>query len=94
MDVAGPSLRVPRRLQRQRRVETSYEEDLLGLVGQLSPDEINEYRELYDLRMQTGYRPSDYDVALTSLLQQAHELATINEDRILAQRIADEEDTE
>ena len=93
MNVAGPSSRISiGRFARRERVESTYEEDLLGLVDSLSPDEMDELQTIFAHRIQHGHPLSDHDVAMITLLQQVHELAGINEDRVLAQRVADGED--
>lgn len=95
MNVAGPSSRLSiGRFTRGERVDSTYEQDLLGLLDQLGPEEIDELHTFIAHRMQNGYPSSDHDVAMISLLQQVRELAHINEDRVLAQRIADGEDIE
>ena len=73
-------------------MQSTYEEDLLGLLDQLSPDEIDDIQTFFAHRMQIGLPSSDHDVAMIHLLQQVRGLAEINEDRALAQRIANEED--
>lgn len=86
MNVAGPS-RVPS--GRRERVESTYEEDLLGLLRELNLDEIDQMQTFFT---HTGDRLSDHDIAMNDLLQQARALAVVNQDRVLAQRIAAGED--
>jgi hypothetical protein len=94
MNVAGPSSRRVSigRFTRGERVESTYEEDLLGLLDQLNPDQIDELQAFFAHRIQNGHPSSDHDVAMINLLQQVRSLAGINEDRVFAQRIADGED--
>lgn len=89
MSVAGPSRASSSgRLGQRGRVESTYEEDLLGLLGNLSLDEMDEMQAFF-----TRAGPlSDHDVAMNDLLQQARALAVLNQDILLAQRIADGED--
>ncbi|KAG8216599.1 hypothetical protein J3R82DRAFT_6785 [Butyriboletus roseoflavus] len=93
MNVAGPS-RVPPagRLAPRGRVESTYEDDLLGLLSQLSLDEMDEMQMFFTHRTRGGDPLSDHDVAMNDLLQQARALAVFDQDRVLAQRIAAGED--
>ena len=95
MNVAGPS-RVPAsgRLAPGGRVESTYEDDLLGLLSQLSLDEMDEMETFFAFRMRAGEPMSDHDVAMNDLLQQARALALFDQDRVLAQRIAAGEDVD
>lgn len=94
MNVAGPSRRVPPpgRLAPRERVESTYEEDLLELLNQLSIDEMDEMQTFFTLRSSAGVPLSDHEVAMNDLLQQVRTLAVFNQDRILAQQIATGED--
>ena len=94
MNVAGPSRRVyPFGGDAAReRVESTYEQDLMGLLDQLGLDELDEMETFFTHRASAGHRLSDHDVAMNDLLQQARALAAFNEDRILAQQIAAGED--
>lgn len=91
MNVAGPS-RPSGRLTQRENVESTYEQDLLGLLDQLSLDEIDEMQTFFTRRTGAGEPLSDHDSAMNDLLQQARALAVVNEDRMLAQRIAAGED--
>jgi hypothetical protein len=93
MNVAGPS-RVPSsgRLAPRGRVESTYEEDLLELLSQLSLDEMDEMQTFFTHRTRAGDPLSDHDMAMNDLLQQARALAVFNQDRVFAQRIAAGED--
>ena len=93
MDVAGPS-RVPASFGQSapgERIESAYEEDLLGLLSRLSPDEMDEMQTLFAHRIQAGDPLSDHDIAMNDLLQQARALAVFDQDRVVAQGIATEE---
>ena len=93
MDVAGPS-RVPASSGQSapgERVESAYEEDLLGLLSRLSPDEMDEMQTLFAHRIQAGDPLSDHDIAMNDLLQQAHALAVFDQDGAVAQGITTEE---
>ncbi|KAG9311554.1 hypothetical protein JVU11DRAFT_7759 [Chiua virens] len=94
MSVAGPSrVRAPGRLARES-ITSTYEDDLQGLLNQLSLDEMDEMETFFTQRASAGERLSDHDLAMNDLLQQARALAFFNEDRILAERIANGEDVE
>ncbi|KIK92813.1 hypothetical protein PAXRUDRAFT_99371, partial [Paxillus rubicundulus Ve08.2h10] len=93
MNVAGPSRAQPGRLAAGRRVESTYEEDLLGLVQDLSLDEVEELQTFYGNRTSYGHALSDHDIAMNDLLQQARRLSILNEDIALAQHLAIEEGT-
>jgi hypothetical protein len=96
MNVAGPS-RVPASsgpLAPGGRVESAYEEDLLGLLNQLSLDEMVEMQTLFAHRTRAGDPLSDHDMAMNDLLQQARALAVFDQDRVLAQRIDTGEDVD
>ncbi|KIJ04705.1 hypothetical protein PAXINDRAFT_122676, partial [Paxillus involutus ATCC 200175] len=86
MNVAGPS-----RARLGRRVESTYEEDLLGFLQNLSLDERENFQTDYDNRTRHGYALSDHDLAVNLLLQQARDLTIFNGDRALAQHLAAEE---
>ena len=93
MDVAGPS-RAPAssgQLAPGERVDSAYEEDLLGLLTRLSPDEMDEMQTLFAHRIQAGDPLSDHDIAMNDLLQQARALAVFDQDRVVAQGVATEE---
>ena len=93
MDVAGPS-RAPAssgQLAPGERVESTYEEDLLGLLNHLSLDEMDEMQTLFAHRIRAGDPLSDHDIAMNDLLQQARALADFDQDRVVAQSIATEE---
>ncbi|KAF8841104.1 hypothetical protein BDN67DRAFT_967585, partial [Paxillus ammoniavirescens] len=91
MNVAGPSRARPGRLPLGRRVESTYEEDLLELLLHFSLDERENPQTYYDNRTRDGYALSDRDLAVNLLLQQARELTIFNGDRALAQHLAAEE---
>ena len=93
MNVAGPS-RVAAssgQLAPGGRVESIYEEDLLGFLGRLSLDEMDEMQTLFTHRVRAGDPLSDHDMAMNDLLQQARALSVFNQDRVLAQTIAEED---
>ncbi|KAF8137118.1 hypothetical protein EV363DRAFT_1316699 [Boletus edulis] len=93
MNVAGPSRVQPSgRLASRGRVESTYEDDLLGLLNHLSLDEMDEIQSFFTLRTRAGHPMSDHEVAMNDLLQQSRALAVLNQDRALAQRIAIGED--
>ena len=95
MSVAGPSRVLPSwRVAPREKIESTYEQDLLGLLDQLSLEERDEFQTSLKRRISAGGRLSDYDVALNDLIQQARELAVFNQDRMLAERIAVEEDSD
>ena len=85
MNVAGPSRRG---VSTRKRGESRYERDLLALLDQLSPNELDGVETLFTHRADTGKQLSDQDVATSDLLQQARALAALNQDRVLAERIA------
>ncbi|KAI9457929.1 hypothetical protein HD554DRAFT_2177512 [Boletus coccyginus] len=93
MNVAGPSRASSsgRRAPRER-VESTYEEDLLGLLAQLDVEEMDEIQGFFTQRWRGGEPLSDHDIAMNDLLQQARALAIFDQDRALAQRIAAGED--
>ncbi|KAF8841102.1 hypothetical protein BDN67DRAFT_571373 [Paxillus ammoniavirescens] len=93
MNVAGPSRARPGRLAVGRRVESTYEEDLLGIVQSLNIDELEELQTFYENRTRHGHALSDHDIAMNDLLQQARRLSILDEDIALAQRLAGEEGT-
>ncbi|KIJ05299.1 hypothetical protein PAXINDRAFT_103831, partial [Paxillus involutus ATCC 200175] len=93
MNVAGPSRARPGRLAVGRRVESTYEEDLLGIVQGLNLDELQELQTFYENRTLHGHALSDHDIAMNVLLQQARRLSILDEDIVLAQRLAAEEGT-
>ncbi|KIK92810.1 hypothetical protein PAXRUDRAFT_551814 [Paxillus rubicundulus Ve08.2h10] len=88
MNVAGPS-----RARPGRRAESTYEEDLLGIVQGLSLDELERLQTFYENRTRNGDTLSDHDVAMNVLLHQARRLSILDEDIVLAQRLAAEEGT-
>ena len=90
MNVAGPSRRTlpPGRLAPGERVKSTYEQDLLGLLTQLSLDEMDEIQTFFTRRTGAGEPLSDHDIAMNDLLQQARALSVFDQDRMLAQRIA------
>jgi len=90
MNVAGPS-RASSSATR-RRVESTYEEDLLGLLAQLDAEEMDEIQSFFTHRSRAGQPLSDHDIAMSDVLQQARALAIFDQDRALAQRIAAGED--
>lgn len=73
-------------------VENNYEEDLLRFLGELSLNDMDQMRTYSMHRMRAGDPLSDADVAMIDLLQQALALASLNQDRALAQQIAAGED--
>jgi len=92
MNIAGPSRASSSGaggLAPRGRVENTYEEDLLGLLAQLNPDEMDEMQTFF---ARAGEPLSDHDIAMNDLLQQARALAVFNQDWALAQRVAAGED--
>lgn len=92
MNVAGPSRARPSGQLAPGRVESTYEEDLLEILSQLSLDEMDEMETFFTHRSLAGNQLSDHDMAMNDLLQQARALAVFNQDRVLAQMIAAGED--
>jgi len=90
MNVASPSRASSSGgLPPRGRVESTYEEDLLGLLAQLNPDEMDEMQMFFT---RAGEPLSNQDIAMNDLLQQARALAIFDQDRALAQQVAAGED--
>lgn len=87
MGAAGPS-------SRRAGIESTYEQDLRGLLDRLSLEEKDEFQASMTRRISAGGRLSDHEIALNDLIQQARELAALEQDRMLAERIAIEEDSD
>jgi len=85
MNVAGPSRLHP---VPGVRGGNNYEEDLTDMIAQLNLADIERLQAVYDDRVQRGDGLSDHEVAFALLMQNARELAEINTDRVLAQRLA------
>lgn len=85
MNVAGPSRLHP---APGERGGDNYEEDLTNMIAQLNLADIETLQAVYDDRVQRGDGLSDHEVAFALLMQNARELAEINTDRVLAQRLA------
>ncbi|KAG2746578.1 hypothetical protein P692DRAFT_201791821 [Suillus brevipes Sb2] len=88
MNVAGPSRP---RLVPGPRDRDNYEEDLTRMIAQLDLTDVERLQTLYDNRLHRGEGLTDREVAFALLMQNARELAEFNADRVLAQRLADEE---
>ena len=95
MSVAGPS-RIPPsgRSAPREQIGNTYEQDLLRLLDQLSLEERDEFQTSLMQRISAGGRLTDHEVALNDLIQQARDLAAFNQDRLLAERVATQEDSD
>lgn len=88
MSLAGPS--------RPRPVfgtidRNNYEEDLTRMITQLDFSDVERLQASYGARVRQGQALSDHEIAFVLLMQNARELADLDADRAVAQRLALEE---
>ena len=93
MNVAGPSQ--SRFSQhganaRLRNGASEYEEDLRRLIHDLDPEDAQHLREFYESRTLTGQTMTDHDMAMSLFLQNAADIAAVDEDQELARLLADD----
>ncbi|KAL4068439.1 hypothetical protein V8B97DRAFT_2058464 [Scleroderma yunnanense] len=91
MNVAGPSRPHVGRAATNGRVNTSvHEDDLLRLLGDLGPMGAQHLQQYYENRSRTGETMTDHDLAMSFFLQNAADMAAMDEDRALASLLAEE----
>ncbi|KAH7912639.1 hypothetical protein BJ138DRAFT_756699 [Hygrophoropsis aurantiaca] len=83
---AGPSRPISR--VRLDSLLFDHEDDLHGLIAQLTLEDIEAMENALGIKTLTGAALNDRDVAMGLLLQNARELALLNNDRALAQSLA------
>ena len=86
MSLAGPSR--PRPVSGNRN---NYEEDLTRMINQLDLSDVERLQASYGTRVRQGQALSDHEIAFVLLMQNARELADLDADRAVAQRLALEE---
>ncbi|KAI6038338.1 hypothetical protein EDC04DRAFT_1990717 [Pisolithus marmoratus] len=94
MNGAGPSRPRNRYSTVSNRPQSAYEDDLLRMLANLDPDDIDQYQEYHERRHRRGRRMSDYDVAMSMFLEDAKNLETLEEDRTVACALARDPDLE
>lgn len=70
----------------------NYEEDLTRMITHLDLSDIESLQAPYGTRVQRGLALSDQEIAFLLLMQNARELADLDADRAVAQRLALEEE--
>jgi hypothetical protein len=88
MNAAGPSRLRP---ALGIRDQSTYEEDLMRMIAQMEFSEIEGLQASYGTRLRRGQVLSDHEIAFALLLQNARELADLDADWEVAQRLALEE---
>ncbi|OJA13081.1 hypothetical protein AZE42_12040 [Rhizopogon vesiculosus] len=88
MNVAGPSRT---RLAFGTTDQSTYEESLTRMITQMDFSDIERLQASYGTRLRRGQALSDHEIAFALLLQNARELADLDADWEVAQRLALEE---
>lgn len=88
MKVGGPYPPEYGRFSGTKRPESTYQGDLLRLMNELGQEGVQQLSKLYEDTARSGQQLSDQEVAMSLFLQNATEVATVDEDRALALRLS------